>query len=116
MKKLLIWLPVGLVVAGYLFWRYAQTEAYCFFYPSIDTRFAPGYSEQAFSQIKTGMTIQAVQQQLGQPLHVQQHAKGELWSYTQDGKCTWGDWAWLCRQVDFHEGRVVEVIHRVVHN
>lgn len=116
-KVLLSLIPLGLVAAGYLFWCYAHTESYCFFYPSIDTQFAPGFSEQAFSQVATGMTMQAVQQKLGSPLYVQQYVensnKGELWFYTLDAKCKWGDWAWLCRQIDFREGKVVEVIKRV---
>lgn len=118
MKKLtLSSIAVGLMVAGYLFWCYAHTESYCFFHPAIDTQFAPGFSEQAFSQVAIGMTMQVVQQKLGVPLSVQTYAengeKGEIWAYTLDGKCKWGDWAWLRRQIDFRSGKVVEVINRV---
>ena len=117
MKKLrLIWISVGLIAAAYLFWCYAHTESYCFFYPSIDTRYAPGYSETAFSQIATGMTVQVVQQKLGTPLYIQHHANGELWSYTLDGKCRWGDWAWFGRQVEVQDGRVIGIINQVIYN
>jgi hypothetical protein len=34
-----------LLVAAFVFWVYAHLEAYCFFYPGIDTRYAPGYSD-----------------------------------------------------------------------
>ena len=110
MKKMwLIWLSVGFIPATYLFWCYAHTESYCFFYPGIDTQYSPGFSEQAFSQVTTGMTAQAVQQKLGAPLYIQHHADGDLWFYTLDGKCKWGDWAWLCRQVNIRDGKVNEI-------
>jgi outer membrane protein assembly factor BamE (lipoprotein component of BamABCDE complex) len=116
-KVLLTLIPLGLAVAGYLFWCYAHTESYCFFYPSIDTQFAAGFSDQAFSQVATGMTMQAVQQKLGLPLavhsYIENTEQGELWSYTLDGKCKWGDWAWLRREIDFRNGKVVEVTKRV---
>src|SRR5688572_20091072 len=46
---------------------YPRIEAYCFFYPGIDTRYAPGYSEAAFDKVTNGMTQQAVRQLLGTP-------------------------------------------------
>ena len=111
MKKLwVILFPLGLITALYLFWCYAHIESYCFFYPGIDTQYAPGFSEQAFSQVTIGMTAEAVQQKLGVPLYVQHHANGDSWCYTLDGKCQWGDWAWLCRQVNIRDGKVDEII------
>jgi len=111
MKKMLL---IGLVLFGvYFFWCYAHMEAYCFFYPCIDTRYAHGFSEKAFSQITTGMTSEFVQQMLGAPLRIHHHAGGDIWSYTLDAKCMWGDWAWLCRQVNIRDGRVDEVINEV---
>lgn len=91
-------------------------EAYCFFYPSIDTQFALGFSERAFNEVKTDMPVGVVEQMLGQPLWVEEYAKngktGEIWYYTLDGKCKWGDWAWQCRKINFRDGKVVEVIKR----
>jgi outer membrane protein assembly factor BamE (lipoprotein component of BamABCDE complex) len=66
-----------------------------FFYPAIDTTYATGFSDQKFSQIKLAMTKAEVQDALGIPLGVQSSSQGELWSYTRDGKCSWGDWAGL---------------------
>jgi outer membrane protein assembly factor BamE (lipoprotein component of BamABCDE complex) len=107
---------LGLAIFTYLFWCYAQMEAYCFFYPSIDTQFAPGFSEQAFSKVNADMKVEVVEQMLGQPLWVEKYTEsgkaGEVWYYTLDGKCRWGDWAWQCRKIDFREGKVVEVIKR----
>jgi hypothetical protein len=112
-----IWLSGASVAAAFVFWCYSQIEAYCFFYPGIDTQYAPGFSEQAFSQIATGMTVRAVQQRLGTPLDVQITADGrQLWAFTLDGKCKWGDWAWLGRQVIIRDGRVIEVVKRVYYD
>jgi outer membrane protein assembly factor BamE (lipoprotein component of BamABCDE complex) len=117
MKKLwIVWLMIGFSVAGYLFWCYAHTESYCFFYPSIDTRYAPGFSEQVFNSITTGMTAEAVQAKLGSPLHVQPQPGGDLWFYTLDGKCKWGDWAWLCRLVNIRDGQVNEIVSETIYN
>jgi len=111
MKKMLL---IGVAVIGVIFfWSYAHLEAYCYFYPGIDTQYASGFSEQAFSQISTGMTAELVQRKLGAPLYVQHHAGGDLWFYTLDAKCKWGDWAWLCRQVNVRDGRVDEIIRRI---
>jgi outer membrane protein assembly factor BamE (lipoprotein component of BamABCDE complex) len=97
---------------------HSNLEAYCFFYPAIDTRFATGFSEKAWSQVSTGMTTQVVQKILGEPLLVRRTGDGEVWSYTMDGKCMWGslklaDYAWLCRQIYVNEGRVREVVQSI---
>ena len=108
MKKMLL---VALaLIGGVFFWGYAHMEAYCFFYPVIDTEFAAGFSEQAFSQVSTGMTAEVVQQKLGAPLYSFTNGNGTVcWGYTGDGKCKWGDWAWMCRQVYLRDGRVEEI-------
>jgi hypothetical protein len=101
----------------FVFWICTHLEVYCSFYPGIDTEYSPGFSEPAFSELVTGMTIQAVQQKLGTPLYIQTtRDRRQAWSYTLDGKCKWGDWAWLQRQVIFHDGVVIEVIKRVIYN
>src|SRR5690349_8410431 len=71
MKRIaMIGIPLCILLAGYLFMCYSRMEAYCFFYPSIDTNYAPGFTEQAFSKIVVGMTKESVQEQLGQPLYI----------------------------------------------
>lgn len=68
MKRMLL---IGLVLVGiYIFWCYAHTESYCFFNPSIDTRYAPGFSDAAFNEIKAGMTAELVQRKIGAPLRI----------------------------------------------
>jgi outer membrane protein assembly factor BamE (lipoprotein component of BamABCDE complex) len=98
----------------FVLWIYGRLECYCVFYPGIDTRYAPGYSESAFSLVTTGMTTEAVEQKLGAPLHTDTNRDGTIrWCYTEDGKCWWGDFAWLGREVTFRDGRVVQVFKRV---
>jgi outer membrane protein assembly factor BamE (lipoprotein component of BamABCDE complex) len=106
-KMLLISLAL---IGGVFLWCYAHMEAYCFFYPAIDTRFAVDYSEQAFSQVSSGMTAEVVQGKLGTPLYSVTHGNGTVcWGYTDDGKCKWEDWAWMCRQVYLRDGRVEKI-------
>lgn len=114
MKRVLLAVSFALMLL--LFWHYAHLEAYCFFYPAIDTTYAAGFSEREFALIKHGMSKSDVKARLGIPLGVQFSNQGDLWSYTRDGKCRWGDWAWLCRQVRFKDGKVTEVIKVVVYN
>lgn len=100
----------ALVFGPFLLWLYGHLEAYCFFYPGIDTRYASSYSESAFNQINTGMTVEAVEALVGRPLHSHTNRDGSTrWCYTGDGKCMWGDFAWLGREVFFRSNRVVAV-------
>ncbi len=108
-RTAMIGITLCFLAAGYLFVCYSRMEAYCFFDPSIDTRYAPGFSEPAFAKIDVGMIKEAVQGQLGQPLRVQTQGVVETWSYSLDGKCSWGDWAWLCRAVVLSNGTVISI-------
>jgi outer membrane protein assembly factor BamE (lipoprotein component of BamABCDE complex) len=108
---------VGFIALAFVFYCYSHMEAYCFFYPSIDTQYASGYSEAAFNELTNGMTIEAVQKKLGNPLYVQTTKNGDLhWSYTMDGKCTWGDWAWFARQLTFRDGKIIEIVKQIIYN
>jgi outer membrane protein assembly factor BamE (lipoprotein component of BamABCDE complex) len=113
--KKLFRILVGLTpILVFAVWGYAHLEAYCVFYPGIDTRYAPGFSEQAFARLSPGMTTDMVEHTMGKPLFAATYRGGSSeWFYTDDGKCGWGDWAWLKRTVRFENGRVVELIHCV---
>jgi outer membrane protein assembly factor BamE (lipoprotein component of BamABCDE complex) len=100
-------LAVFACLSAYLF---VGLESYCVIYPSIDTRYAPGFSEPKFAQVKIGMTREEVLKLLGPPLGA---TSSNRWSYTQDGKCRWADWAWLGREVIFRDDHVVEKVARV---
>ncbi len=79
-------------------------EGYFFPYPAIDTRFAPGYSEQAFQQIQIGMTKEEVLQRLGPSLN---NVGDFVWIYAEDNAFAVWDFAWLMREIAFDEhGRV----------
>lgn len=109
-KSILLPLLAGVLLLLVTLWVYGHLEAYCYFYPSIDTKFAPGFSEKAFSQIAQGMTVTDVQNRLGKPLLIFTNSAGlEEWLFTDDGKCWWGDFAWLRRSVVVSNETVVSV-------
>src|SRR5690349_20171514 len=96
-------------------------ESYCVIWPSIDTRFAPGFSERKFAQVAVGMTAAEVEALVGRPLGTHAYprrtthpaykeAGDEVWTFTSDGAAPWGDWAWLSRELIFREGRVVQKV------
>ena len=101
---------VAVICLPVVLWIYGHLEAYCVFYPGIDTYYAAGYSEVAFDQVSTGMTAQAVEALLGKPLHSHTNKEDSVrWCYTGDGKCFWGDFAWLGRELIFRTNRVATV-------
>jgi outer membrane protein assembly factor BamE (lipoprotein component of BamABCDE complex) len=96
---------------------FVPTENYNYVYPSIDTKFAPGFSERAFSQVTTGMHASVVTRLLGAPLYQWSHEEGtETWGYTSDAKCSWGDFAWLGREIKFRDGQVILVERNVYYD
>lgn len=119
MSKVLTTLASVIAFISILFvlFCFVPRENYNYIYPSIDTTFAPGFSERAFSQITNGMSASVVTQLLGKPLSEGPAKDGtELWSYSTDGKCSWGDFAWLSRMIWFRDGRVILVERRVYYN
>jgi outer membrane protein assembly factor BamE (lipoprotein component of BamABCDE complex) len=92
---------------GYLF---VGMESYCVLYPSIDTRYASGFTESNFEKVQVGMTKDEVVSLLGDPLGGISVRSRSRWSYTQDGNCRWADWAWFGREVVFRDDRVVEKV------
>jgi outer membrane protein assembly factor BamE (lipoprotein component of BamABCDE complex) len=113
-KKQSGWMIGSLVLAALLYVTMGG-ESYFFLYPSIDTRFAPGYSEGGFERVKVGMTKAEVLSLLGPPFDPGTVGQSS-WHYTQDGKCFWADWAWLDRTVVFRDERVVEKIARIYYD
>jgi hypothetical protein len=103
-----------LLIPGFF---YSNSEAYCFFWPGIDTRYASDYSERSFGRVEVGMTKDQVVELLGAPVRAHgfwrshpayKESGDEVWSYTGDGAAPWGDWAWLSREVIFRGNRVVQ--------
>ena len=117
MKKTLI--VTGISLAAFvLFFAIVMlsgfSEGYCFFYPSIDTVYASGYSERDFKKITNGMSRSAVDTLMCTPLGVGTNRDGTVdYAYTNDGKCKWGDFAWLGRSLTFSNNHVVVITSRV---
>lgn len=118
-KTLLIIISLMPIVIG-LFWFWSQQETYCFFYPGIDTYYSSRFSEESFNNIKIGMSIKEVNDMLGEPLrsNTKKSSASEMIYnyYTSDGKCSFGDFAWLWRQVNFKDGFVTECIKYTQHD
>ena len=89
---------------------YCHCEMYCFWNPSIDTVYAKGFDEARFEQIRIGMTLHEVNASMCEPLGVWTNKDGciRLW-YTSDGKCRFGDFAWLARGVVVSNDQVVAI-------
>ena len=96
-------------VSFILFWFHSET--YCWFYPSIDTRYAPNYSERKFDSIQIGMTTNQLTELLGPPLYQMDKplTKVSKWCYSDDGACWFGDFAWLGRSVIVSNGVIVSI-------
>ena len=95
-----------LLVACWVVYVFSHLELYWPFNPSIDTYYAPGYTDSGFARIQPGMSEAEVLAFLGEPLGKRKLHDGECWDYTGDGKSTFGDFAWLWRGVAFTNGVV----------
>ena len=92
-------------------------EGYCYFYPSIDTRYATGYSEKAFQSITPGMTRPQVDAMMCAPLGVWTNLDATVdYDYTRDGKSWIGDFAWFGREVRFSNDVVVATESRIYYD
>ena len=92
-------------------------EGYCYFYPSIDTRYADGYSEEEFSRLTVGMTRPEVDRIMCPPLYTWTNKTGLLQVYwTGDGKAPVGDFAWFGRGVEMSNGVVTRVINQIYYD
>ena len=96
-------------------WCFAHSEMYCPVYPGIDTYYASGFSEANFKRVSLGLTANEVEGLLGKPLSILRRENGtEEWLFTADGKCKWGDFAWLCRSLVISNGLVISM-ERSIH-
>jgi hypothetical protein len=109
---------LGVLFLGFGVWFYSQLELYCFWNPTIDTYFAPRYSEAKFDNLRVGLSKKELLKQIGTPLleisatwnYAGKEKAGNIWWYSDDHKCKWGDFAWLGRAVVINHGRVTEII------
>lgn len=112
-------------------------EMYWPFSPLIDTKFSSGFSEEKFQSLKLGASTTEVISTLGEPLWKEgcggcwepasfKNAKGQLpsewlctepcspqidhdliWQYSDDGACTWWDFAWKYYALHIRNGVVI---------
>jgi hypothetical protein len=116
--------PLGSVLTGtvvlfllYAFWGYSHFEAVCVFNRWIDTQVSSKYSEENFDKIQPGMQAQETINLLGNPLWKQPKPDStEEWSFTMDGKCSWGDFAWMGRTVWVSNGVVFAKEKRIYYD
>lgn len=105
MKILVTMLSISLITFSLLV--LLRPEGYFYLYPSIDTRYAPEYDEEAFQTIQMGMSKKEVLERLGPPLNA---IEDQGWVYSEDNAFPYWDFAWLVRAVNFDsDGRVIVV-------
>ena len=92
-------------------------ERYCYFYPSIDTTYAEGYSEVDFLRLKVGMSTSEVDRIMCKPLSMQEYPNGVTRVlYTRDGKAPIGDFAWFGRSLDVKGGTVTGIVNTIYYD
>ena len=105
-----------LLAVGFVLWDLGVgCESRSILWPTIDTRFAPGFSERAFAKVAIGMSEEEVRRLLGPPLGISRYSHYPTmatWCYSGDGACPWGDFAWTYHAVTFREGKVAEITRR----
>ena len=135
-KKIgLIALGIGIGIVISLICFFFSIESYWPFDPHIDTQFSKNFSKEAFDKIKIGSSTAEVESILGDPLWKQGcggcwetefytrdntfmypqvrnctaacNSDRQRWQYSDDGACSWWDFAWEYYAMDFHEGKVV---------
>ena len=126
MKRKLLALAAAPALLFVLFDIGVGAEHKSVLWPWIDTVQAPGYSERSFQTIRVGMTRRQVDALMCKPLttvtlspdgrsYVPVPGGAGLdvglvrYSYTSDGRCRWGDFAWQGREVWFKDGVVTQV-------
>jgi outer membrane protein assembly factor BamE (lipoprotein component of BamABCDE complex) len=93
-----------LFVSSILGWMAIQGEGYNPIDPLIDTKLSANFSEEKFNTIQVGNNLQDVIELLGEPLYRQELKNNiDLWYYSQDAKCEWGDFAWIAYCIHFDE-------------
>ena len=108
---------LGVITLAAILWVYGRLEAYCYLYPSIDTKFAVGYTERAFNGVSLGMSSTQVETSLSRPLFMTTNINGTVeWDYSCDGKCWWGDFAWLGRVIVFSNATVIAIQREVFYD
>jgi len=83
--------------------------------PGIDTEFSAGYSDEKYDRIKPSMSEKEVIALLGQPFSIdslnedwrKKYNSYYMMSYSKDGACCFGDFAWMIRNISLDSNRRV---------
>ncbi len=79
----------------------------------IDTEFAEGFTQQKFNGIIRGESVYDFINRIGEPLVIDTFKINQgktlviRYSYSMDGNCRWGDFAWKSYEVIFDSNMVV---------
>jgi outer membrane protein assembly factor BamE (lipoprotein component of BamABCDE complex) len=96
-------------VALFIFGGFSLSEGYNPAKPEIDTRMSDQFEESRFKEIKVGMDTAQVVALIGKPLGKEGRTI-QRWFWTLDGKCKWGDFAWMARAVVIDQNGKVKLI------
>ena len=108
------------LLSGWIFLAVHYQERRFPFYPLIDTKLPPGFSQAKFESIQEGMTKAEVLKIL--PAPVPRRERGDegsisdnYWYYGEDDACFVGDFAWFEFTIYFNEEGKVNGKHYEIH-
>lgn len=113
---------VFILLSGWTFLRSYYLERPFPFYPLIDTKLPPGFSQAKFESIQNGMTKAEVLKILPAPVprirdEEEWSSSDNDWYYGQDGACFFGDFAWYEFKILFNdEGKVSGKRYEIIRN
>ena len=111
-NELICFIGIFVLLSGWFFLTRYYLELPFPFYPLIDTKLPPGFSQAKFESIQNGMTKAEVLKILPAPVpRIRDEEEWSLsdkdWYYGQDGACFFGDFAWYEFRIYFNdEGKV----------
>lgn len=102
-----LFLEIPLFVILFVFSSFSLTgcETQCIYAPLIDTGHSETFNPYNVPQLKIGMGRDEVLSLVGKPLWEHNNCM----SFTEDGACFFGDFAWYVLYVYFEDGKVVEI-------
>lgn len=107
-----------LCLSFFLGWMAIQGEGYNPINPLIDTVFTEKFSEEKFNSIQVGNSSEYVTSLIGEPLSRRETKKNiDIWYYSLDSKCEWGDFAWISYCVQFDKNcNVIKTYHYIAYD
>ncbi|MDR1287683.1 MAG: hypothetical protein LBK08_08765 [Treponema sp.] len=92
-------------------------ETLCVWNPLIDTEYSDTFNVYNIDKIEKGMTEEHIRAVIGEPLYTNIDKEGIMhFTYTNDGKCNFDDYAWFDLQLEFKDNILVKKISRWNHD